>query len=80
MESLLVLHNVLMTLGDEPDDIEGVDLLEIMRERRTNAPLEADFDAGDTNNDRSEGDMRIVGQEHRRLLLEYWVDNGFSRS
>lgn len=73
IDSLLVLHNILHTLGDLPDDIDGLDLNAFMRTERENNP-QPEFQQP-TIEHRTMEDQRFIAYERRLRLLDYWIEN-----
>lgn len=76
VESLLVLHNILLSFGDEAEDIDGVDMLAVLRQQHEERPHEANFHLAQPV---TTANMRNVGLERRRQLVDYWVQNGFDQ-
>lgn len=73
LDSLFVVHNILHTLGDYPDNIDDVDLNEIMRAQHEvdpQAPLQPTI-----VDERTPEQHRVVGYERRLQLLDYWNEN-----
>lgn len=75
VESLLVVHNILLTLDDRADDIEGARamLLELQAqhdERRNERDFQPSVNVAMRSND-----VRQIGLERRRQLVEYYSQN-----
>jgi hypothetical protein len=75
VESLLVLHNILIALGDLPDDIEGVEGI-INGDGEACIREGAGFELSRAGSDRMDHNHR-VGKLRRENLLNYWFDNQF---
>lgn len=74
VESLLVLHNILLSFGNEADDIQGIGILAALREQHEARHNEAESQPARPV---AVANMRDVGLERRQGLADYWAQNGF---
>ncbi|QRV88235.1 DDE superfamily endonuclease [Ceratobasidium sp. AG-Ba] len=78
IESLFILHNVLLDFGDFAEDLGAAEAAEVMQARaeaQLNARHRMQLPADDGDNlDATLGiDPLRIGRERRRQLVEYWV-------
>jgi hypothetical protein len=74
IESLIVLHNILIEFGDYTEDLGPAEAAEVIREKNQIRSDDADFEVTPPDA-RSRTHMRQLGVERRRQLVQYWNEH-----